>query len=225
MTRKNHHYHGPTPFILWEDVRNGALDAFLSAASFSLALGFHPIVPIVAFLDGMLGRHLSRLRWTIASRGGDTVIANGAALLTHIAIGVVKFGVFINPVAGYGISLGSILRVSFSNSLAKGSFRLVFDKAFGEQGERRRALGVAYASLLTFGQGLLCGMVYKGSSTATILHFSFALSGVGLLLVPSARRFYVAWSSFRDQLDSEPIVPTSQPFRRSSDTRIPQLVA
>lgn len=224
MTRKNHHYHGPTPWILAEDVRNGALDAALSAASFSLALGFHPIVPIVAFIDGLLGRHISRLRWTIAMRGGDTVLANGAALLTHVAIGAVKFGVFINPVAGFGIPFAAIVRVSLSNSLAKGSFRLVFDKVFGSRGEHHRAQGVACASLVTFGQGLLCGMVYKGSSTAAWLQFAFAATGIGLLLLPSARRFFDAWTNFRDPKDSEPIVPSSSAFRRPSEVRIPELV-
>lgn len=204
--------------LIAEDVRNGALDALLSTASFSLALGFHPVVPLVAFADGLLGRHLSRLRFHIARAGGDGVAANAAALATHAAIGAVKFGLFINPIGGYGVPLPAILRVSFTNSLSKGSFRLLFDKAFAWGGESRRARGVAYASLLTFGQGLLCGLVYKGSGAAATLQYGFAVTGIALVLAPTAKRFYRAWMTFRDPGDPEPIVPTV--FSRPSEPRI-----
>ncbi|MBI4345912.1 MAG: hypothetical protein HY553_03590 [Elusimicrobia bacterium] len=219
MTRK----HGRTArrLLLPEDVRNGALDALLSTASFSLALGFHPVVPLVAFVDGLLGRHLSRLRLHIARGGGDGVGANAAALATHAAIGTMKFGLFINPIGGYGVPLPAILRVSLTNSLSKGTVRLLFDKAFACRGERRRATGVAYASLLTFGQGLLCGLVYKGSGAATALQYGFAAAGIALVLAPTAKRFYRAWTTFRDPGDSEPIVPTV--FSRPSEPRIPDL--
>lgn len=182
------HLRAYQPLLLREDVENGLLEAALSSASFSLALGFHPVVPIVAFLDGVLGRHWARLRTRIAFGGGDGVASNAAALLTHAAIGTAKMALFLNPVAGFGIPVKTILGVSLANSLSKGSFRLLFDKAFVGEVEPTRARGVAYASLLTFGQGLLVGLVYKGSGIATVLQFAFAATGLGLLLVPLAKR-------------------------------------
>lgn len=191
------HPRSPSPFIIREDLANGLLEAALSSASFSLALGFHPVVPIVAFLDGVLGRHWARLRTNIAFRGGDGVASNAAALLTHAAIGTAKMGIFLNPIAGYGIPIKAILGVSLANSLSKGSFRLVFDKAFVREIEPTRAKGVAYASLLTFGQGLLVGLVYKGSTPATVLQLGFAATGLGLLLAPLALRVKDRWERRR----------------------------
>ena len=214
MTRK-HGAHARTALLIPEDIRNGALDAVLSTASFSIALGFHPIVPIVAFLDGMMGRHWSRLRHRIASSGGDSVTANAAALATHVAIGTAKFGLLVNPIGGYGVPLNAILRVSLANSLSKGTFKLAFDKAFADDGERHRAFGVCCASLTTFGQGLLCGLVYKGHSMAASLQYGFAAVGVALLLAPSAKRFLIAWTTFRAPLEAEPIARAA--FPRSSE--------
>ena len=222
MTRK-HGAHAPTPFLIAEDLRNGALDAVLSTASFSMALGFHPIVPIVAFVDGMLGRHWSRLRYRIASAGGDGVAANAAALATHVAIGTAKFGLIVNPIGGYGVPMQNILRVSLANSLSKGTFKLAFDKAFADEGERHRALGVCIASLTTFGQGLLCGMVYKGHSLASSLQYGFAAVGVGLLLAPALMRAFIAWAAYRDTLAGEPALRAPAGFSRSAEPRIPEL--
>ncbi|MBI5202922.1 MAG: hypothetical protein HY925_15120 [Elusimicrobia bacterium] len=219
MTRK-HGAHARAPFFMAEDVRNGAIDAVLSTASFSVALGFHPVVPVVAFVDGMLGRHWSRLRWKIATEGGDGVGANAAALATHVAIGAAKFGLVVNPIAGYGIPLASVLRVSVANSLSKGTFKIAFDKAFAENGERHRAWGVCMASITSFGQGLLCGLVYKGHSLASSLQTGFAVFGVGLLLAPAAKRFFAAWTEFRETQARE-YVPRA--YARPTGGRIPEL--
>lgn len=170
-----------------EDFAVGALDATIVSLGFACSLGWHPIVPIVSFVDGVLGRHQSRLRKAIAEKG-DNVASNSAALLTHSAIGTLKMGAILNPIAGFGLGLSSIMAVSFSHSLSKGSFRVVFDKTFGNGGERRRVLGVAYGSLLNFGQSVLIGLVYKGSGLATAMQVAFAAGGATLLFSPIVKR-------------------------------------
>ena len=177
-----------SPVLIRQDVANGLLDASIVSLGFAFSLGFHPVIPIVAFLDGLLGRHLSKLRARIALRGGNGFGSNAAALLTHAAFGTLKMGVVLNPVAGFGLPLQKILAGSLSHSLSKGTFRLAFDKAFARGPEQRRALAVAYGSLANFGQSLLLGLVYKGSPAATALQIAFATTGVALVLVPVARR-------------------------------------
>ncbi len=212
----------PVPLLMVEDVCNGAFEAVLTTVTMSAALGYHPVIPIVSFIDGAIARHWSRMRYRIVEKGADGFAANSVALATHMLIGAAKFGFFINPIAGYKIAAPLILRVSTANSLSKGSYRLVFDKAFGDGGERKRARGVCFSSVIHLGQGLLCSMAYRGSRLATLLQCGFAGVGILLLMAPSAKRYLDARKAFGDSLDEGTLLPVR--LSRLAGTRIPELV-
>jgi len=178
----------PRPWLGLRDLRNGLATAALFSASFSLGLGFHPVLPAVGFVFGALGRYLARLRAGVAFRWGDGWLANAAALLLDAALGAAVMAFVINPAAGLGLRLGAIVLASLSHTASKGSLRLFLDKRFSGRREREQAAGVLATSVLNFLQGVVTSFVYAGSSAA--MGVQAALCGLGLFLVfsPAWRR-------------------------------------
>lgn len=178
----------PRPAFSWRDAANGAFNALLASVSFSLALGFHPVVPAAGFAFGFLGRHLARLKAWVAGAPADTFLSNGLALAVDAGIGACVMALAINPLAGYGIPAGRILWTSALHAFSKGSVRLAFDKHFSSQASGRQGLGVCLAASVNFLQGLATAYVYGGSRAALLLQVGMAAVGLGLVFrAPLAR--------------------------------------
>ncbi len=174
----------PRKSLTWRDLGNGLATAALFSASFSLGLGFHPVLPAVGFLFGCLGRYLARMRAAVAFSLGDTFFANSAALAFDAALGAALMALVINPAAGLGLSLGRIALASALHTLSKGSLRLFLDKRFSSGHERRQAAGVLATSVLNFLQGAVTSFVYSGSALALGIQASFCALGLWLLFGP-----------------------------------------
>lgn len=178
----------PRPLFSWRDAANGGFNGALASISFSLALGFHPVVPAVGFAFGFLGRHLARLKSWIAGAPADTFLSNALALAVDAAIGAGVMALAVNPLAGYGIPADRILWTSALHTLSKGSVRLAFDKHFSSQASGRQGLGVFLAASVNFLQGLATAYVYGGSRAALALQIGMAAAGLGLVFrAPLAR--------------------------------------
>lgn len=178
----------PSRRLSGRDLFNGLATAVLFSASFSLGLGFHPVLPAVGFVFGVLGRYLARMRAGVAFRLGDTFIANAAALGLDAALGMAVMAGIINPAAGLGLRLGSIALGSLSHTLSKGALRLFLDKRFSTGQERRQAAGVLATSALNFLQGVVTSFVYAGSLAALGLQAGLCAMGLWLVFAPALRR-------------------------------------
>jgi len=163
------------------DVVNGAWNAALASLSFQLALGWHPVVALTGFCFGLFGRYLARFKTWIARDPADTFASNTTALLADAAIGICVMSLVINPAAGFGIRLKTIVWASLLHTLSKGSLRLALDKRFSTGALARQRLGVFLTASLNFLQGLATAYIYAGSRLALALQLGMAL--VGLFLV------------------------------------------
>lgn len=170
------------PLLVGADLRNAALTAVLFSASFSLGLGFHPVLPAVGAFFGLLGRYLSRLRAGTARRLGNGWLGDGAALLLDAAVGASVMGLVVVPAAGLPIAWRAILTGSLSHTLAKGTLRLWLDKRYAGGTVTRQGRGVLVVSTLNFAQGVVTSLVYAGSTAAWCVQLGVCLLGAWLLL-------------------------------------------
>lgn len=170
------------PPLVAADWRNAALTALLFTASFSLGLGFHPVLPAVGAVFGLLGRYLSRLRAGVARRLGDGWLGNGAALLLDASIGAAVMGLLVVPAAGLPIPWRAVLTGSLSHTLAKGTLRLWLDKRHAGGTLARQGRGVLAVSALNFAQGVVTSLVYAGSTAAWCVQLAVCLLGAWLLV-------------------------------------------
>jgi hypothetical protein len=172
----------PRPWFSRRDVANGAINAVVATTTFTLALGFHPIVTLVGFAFGFGGRYLARLKATVAAVAGrETVASNAAALAVDGAIGIAVMGFLVNPLAGYGIAWPTILWASILHTLSKGSVRLALDKHFAGRNDRQQSLGVLITLALNTAQGLATAYIYAGSPWAAPAQM--LMGAAGLVLV------------------------------------------
>lgn len=171
----------PRPAFHRLDAANGLWNAALASASFSIALGFHWIVPVTAFGFGFCGRYLARFKAWVARVPAETFSSNTLALLADAGIGVAAMAALINPIGGYGIPLGRILWASALHSLSKGSVRLALDKHFSQGTLSRQRSGVFLTVSINFLQGLATAYIYAGSRAAILLQIAMALTGLALV--------------------------------------------
>lgn len=170
------------------DAVNGAWNAVLTSISFSLALGFHPIVPLVGFSFGFCGRWLARFKAWITQAPADTPLRNAAALAADAVIGIGVMTLIVNPIGGYGIVLSRILGASVLHTLSKGSVRLALDKHFSQRDSSAQRAGVFLAIGINFLQGLATAYIYAGSGWATAVQIAAAAAGLGWVFLPCALR-------------------------------------
>ena len=168
----------PRRLLMPRDFGNGLLGAAVFSASFSLALGFHPIAPALGFIYGLFGRYLGRARAGIAFALGDGPAGNAAAMAADGLHGVALMALVISPAAGLGISLRRIVWTSISHTLSKGALRLFLDKRFSVDGHHRQALGVTISTLVDLCHGLTTNFLYAGSVTAGAIQAGLACWGV-----------------------------------------------
>lgn len=177
----------PRPAFVRADLVNGLWNALLASLSFSAALGFHPVVPTAAFMFGLGGRYLARLKAAVAGVPAETPLSNAAALALDGAIGAALMALVLSPAAGWDIPLSRILQASALHALSKGSWRLWLDKRYASRAQSQQARGVFFASALNFGIGLVTAFVYAGRPAAWVLQA--ALASVGLALAFRRGRF------------------------------------
>lgn len=163
------------------DVLNGLWNASLTTASFSIALGFHPVIPVVGFLFGLCGRYLARFKTWVTRDPADTVLTNSLALAADAAIGITVMACVIDPMAGLGIPLKRIVWASLLHTLSKGSLRLFLDKHFSKGALGSQKLGVFLVTTVNFLQGLTTAFIYSGSRTAVVLQAGMAVLGLALV--------------------------------------------
>jgi len=171
----------PRPLFERTDFVNACWGALLASVSFSIALGFHPIVPAVAFLFGLYGRYLARLKSWIADAPADSAWTNTLALIADAGIGIFAMAGIIVPAAGYGIPLERILAASVLHTLSKGTIRLWFDKRFSQKNLDGQRKGVFLSLSVNFLIGLLTAYVYAGRMEAFAIQA--VIAAVGLVLV------------------------------------------
>ncbi|PCI36293.1 MAG: hypothetical protein COB53_10080 [Elusimicrobia bacterium] len=169
------------PLFQRTDFINGLWGALLASVSFSIALGFHPVVPAVAFLFGLYGRYLARLKSWIAAAPVDTPWTNTLALAADAGIGLIAMAGIIVPAAQYGIPFERIAVASVLHTLSKGSIRLWFDKHFSQKNLDGQRKGVFLSLSVNFIIGLLTAYVYAGRIEAFAVQACIA--AVGLVLV------------------------------------------
>jgi hypothetical protein len=165
--------------LRWSDLLNGLLAAGTTSLSFSIVLGFHPVVPCVGFLMGLFGRHLARLRAYLCDHGEHLAIHRG--LIFDFLFGLFLMACIVNPIAGYGIHFGSVLMGSLLHSVSKGYVRLAIDLMFANGSFRQQALGVLVNTFVAVVLGLITSLAYTGSAWAYAAHLSIFILGVGLV--------------------------------------------
>ncbi|MBI3288877.1 MAG: hypothetical protein HYZ74_05100, partial [Elusimicrobia bacterium] len=168
----------PSSLFIARDAGNGLLGAAVFTASFSLALGFHPIAPILGFVYGVCGRYLARVRAWIAFSLGDGPKGNASALAFDAVHGIALMALVINPAAGLGIGLRRIVLTSLTHTISKGALRLFLDKRFSVAGDEQQATGVAISTLADFCHGLTTSLMYAGWAAAGVIQGALACWGV-----------------------------------------------
>ncbi|MEK7234467.1 MAG: hypothetical protein AAB268_11670 [Elusimicrobiota bacterium] len=174
----------PRRLLMPRDFGNGLLGAAVFSASFSFALGFHPIAPTLGFIYGLFGRYLGRARAGIAFALGNGPAGNAAAMAADGVHGVALMALVICPAAGLEISLRRIVWTSISHTLSKGALRLFLDKHFSVASHDRQALGVTISTLVDLCHGLTTNFLYAGSAAAGAIQAGLACWGVWIHFWP-----------------------------------------
>lgn len=175
----------PKPVFTRADAANGLWNAVLSTVSFTVAFGFHPVIPAVAFAFGLGGRYLARFKSWVARSPAETPLTNAAALLADAAIGIGVMALVVSPAAGFGLSLERIAKASLLHTLSKGSWRLWLDKRYSRLDQTSQARGVFLTGGLNFAIGLVTAFVYAGRPAAVALQCALAAGGLALAFRPS----------------------------------------
>ncbi|MBI3554074.1 MAG: hypothetical protein HY077_16380 [Elusimicrobia bacterium] len=183
----------PRRFLTWDDLRNGLLTAGMGCVALTAALGFRWAVPAVAFVFGLFGRYLARLRAGVAFGLGNGFAGNAAAMGMDALIGISAMAGLINPLAHFGLPFSKIVAASVSHTLARGGLRLFLDKRFSTGDEKRQAHGVIITMSLNCLQGMATSFYYTGAVWANFLQWVLAGGGIILIFGPSVK---AAWERF-----------------------------
>lgn len=177
--RELYTYIGGKPSLFRKsDLFNGLLAGATTSVSFSLVLGFHPVLPVVGFLLGFFGRYLSRYRAYLSEGKSKLAVCRGLAF--DWAFGIFLMAGLINPIASYGIVFVNILSGSLLHSLSKGYVRIGIDCIFSKGNYNRQAWGVFLNTISAVLLGVVTSLLYTGSIWAYVIHGCIFVFGMAL---------------------------------------------